>query len=255
MSRVRGLLWWAAALTLAPLVLPLALHTRRTALRLPSAAGPTEGLAGSEWPGEPLRLLVLGESTVAGVGVADLQQALPVQLALALAQLHGRPVRWRACGENGITAVQACVRLLPLVRDEPVDLAVLVFGVNDSTRLTSLVRWRQSLALMAEALAAGGARVAFTAVPPLRHFTALPWLLRRLLGARAGLLDSQLMRLTARLGSGHCPLDLRFSANYLARDGYHPSALGYRVWAEALAARLHGAAQTARAPGYPPSRV
>lgn len=238
MSRLRGLLWWGAALTLAPLVLPLALHTRRTALRLPPAAGPTEGLAGGEWPGEPLRLLVLGESTVAGVGVEELRQALPVQLALALAQLQGRPVRWRACGENGITAAQACERLLPLALGEPVDLAVLVFGVNDSTRLTSLARWQQSLALMTETLAARGARVAFTAVPPLQHFTALPWLLRRLLGVRAGLLDRQLMRLAGRFGSGHCPMDLQFSADYLARDGYHPSALGYRVWAEALAARL-----------------
>lgn len=238
MSRLRGLLWWAATLTLAPLVLPLALHTGRTALRLPPAAGPTEGLVGGEWPGEPLRLLVLGESTVAGVGVAQLEQALPVQLALALARLQGRPVRWRACGENGITAAQACERLLPQALDEPIDLAVLVFGVNDSTRLTSLAHWRRSLALLAEALAARGARVAFTAVPPLQHFTALPWLLRRLLGVRAGLLDGQLMRLAARLGSGHCPVELEFSADYLARDGYHPSALGYRVWAEALAARL-----------------
>ena len=244
MSRLRGLLWWAAALTLAPLVLPLALHTRRTALRLPPAAGPTEGLAGGEWPGEPLRLLVLGESTVAGVGVAELRQALPVQLAEALARLQGRPVRWRACGENGITAAQACVRLLPQVLDEPIDLAVLVFGVNDSTRLTSLARWQLSLTLMSETLTLHGARVVFTAVPPLQHFTALPRLLRRLLGARAGLLDSRLMRLAGRLGSGHCPVDLAFSSDYLARDGYHPSALGYRVWAEALAARLDGAARS-----------
>ena len=36
----------------------------------------------------------------------------------------------------------------------------------------------------------------------------------------------------------HCVLDLPFEAHYLAEDGYHPSALGYRQWAAGLAERL-----------------
>ncbi|MES2819643.1 MAG: SGNH/GDSL hydrolase family protein [Pseudomonadota bacterium] len=238
MSRPRVLAWWAAALLLAPIWLPQALRTRRTALRLPPAAGSIEGVVGGGWPGTPLRLLLLGESTVVGVGVEHLQQALPVQLAEALAQRLGRPVHWRACGENGITALQARTRLLPRVLDAPVELAVLVFGVNDSTGLTGLAAWDRALSAMAEALTAQGARVAFTAVPPLQHFAALPGLLRRLLGARATLLDARLNQLAARLGLAHCAVSLGFSADYLARDGYHPSELGYRVWAEGLAALL-----------------
>jgi lysophospholipase L1-like esterase len=66
----------------------------------------------------------------------------------------------------------------------------------------------------------------------------LPWLVRRLLGLRAALLDRDLQALAARLGARHCALDMPFAAQYLARDGYHPSALGYRLWAQALAQRL-----------------
>ena len=235
MSPLRAYAWWLTVLALSPVLVPLAVRTRRLALRLPPAEGPRRGLAGADLAGEPLHLLVLGESTVVGVGVSCLQAALVGQLAEALAARQGRPVAWRACGENGITATQACERLLPQVLDEPFELVLLVFGVNDTTHLTSLQRWRVALGSMAEALARRGARVAFSGVPPLQHFSALPWLLRRVLGMRAALLDASLRQLAGHLGVGHHPLSLEFSAEFLAPDGYHPSSRGYRVWAEGLA--------------------
>lgn len=182
--RLRALLWWSGLLLALPVALPQALWVRRTALRLPPAAGVQQGLAGSEFAGEPLRLLLIGESTVAGVGVAGQGEALAGQLGTALAQRLRRPVAWRACGENGITAAQACQRLLPAALGEPADLALLVFGVNDSTALSSLVTWDRALRELNQALVARGCRVAFSGVPPMQHFTVLPWLLRRLLGAR-----------------------------------------------------------------------
>lgn len=245
MSAWRAGAWWLGFTLLAPVALPLAVYTRRKALRLPPAAGLSRGVAGQALPGEPLRLLVLGESTVVGVGVDQLQAALVGRLASALAAREGRPVAWRACGENGITAEQARERLLPQVLDQPFDLALLVFGVNDTTHLTSLARWEAALGSMAEALVARGATVAFSSVPPLQHFTALPWLLRRLLGLRAGLLDTRLRQLAVSVGAGHHTVDLEFSAEYLARDGYHPSGLGYRVWAQGLAVSLAPAARCA----------
>ena len=218
-----------------PLVMPLALHTRRRAVRLGPAAGPTRGLAGSEWHGEPLRVLLVGESTVAGVGVSCQQQALAGSLAQELAARCQRPVVWRACGENGITAGEACERLLPDGLAEPADLVLLVFGVNDTTRLTSLDRWQAALSRLVDAFSAQGARVVLSAVPPLQHFSALPWLLRRLLGMRAALLDKRLRQVADSRGALHCPIALMFSPDFLAVDGYHPSALGYRLWAQGLA--------------------
>ena len=238
MSRLRAGLWWGLALAALPLALPLALHTRRTALRLPPAAGAQSGLAGTGLGGAPLRLLLIGESTVAGVGVEAQEAALAGQLAQALAARLQRPVAWRACGENGITASEACTRLLPLALREPADLVLLVFGVNDTTHLSSLARWRRSLRTLSRALAARGTRVVFTGVPPIQHFSALPWLLRRLFGLRAALLDGELRRLSAREGAHYARLQLEFAEEYLARDGYHPSALGYRLWGEGLAEQL-----------------
>ena len=238
MSRLRSGLWWGLLLVLAPIALPQALWTRRTALRLPPAEGAQAGLASAGQGGEPLRLLLIGESTVAGVGVEAQTEALAGQLALALSARIGRPVAWRACGENGITAFDACERLLPLALSEPADLVLLVFGVNDTTQLSSLARWITALRNLSRALAAQGAQVVFTGVPPIQHFTALPWLLRRLLGLRAALLDDALQRASQEERVDYLKLGLRVTPDYLARDGYHPSALGYRIWAEGLAERL-----------------
>ncbi|GJN50547.1 SGNH/GDSL hydrolase family protein [Pseudomonas tohonis] len=247
MSRGAGLLWWASALALMPLVLPQALYTRRTALRLPPAAGPDHGLAGAEYPGEPLRVLLIGESTVAGVGVSCLQLALPGQLATALSLQLQRPVAWRACGENGITAGEACERLLPQVRDEPVDLLLLVFGVNDTTHFSSTRDWRESLRRLASPFIERGTQVVFAAVPPLQHFSALPWLLRRLLGWRARLLDEQMRTLAGELDAEHCAASIAMQADFLAVDGYHPSQLGCRVWGGLLAEWIVRAGRVGRA--------
>lgn len=231
-------LWWVLLLMSLPLTLPQALYTRRTALRLPPAAGAQRGVAGCASGREPLRLLLIGESTVAGVGVEAQESALAGCLAQALAQRLGRPVAWRACGENGITAGQACQNLLPLALAEPADLVLLVFGVNDTTHLSSLSAWRSALRQLCRELGAQGAQVVFTGVPPIQHFSALPWLLRRLLGWRALLLDETLAEISREEGAAHVRLGLNCSPEYLARDGYHPSALGYRVWADGLAGLL-----------------
>lgn len=235
MSRLAGLCWWVAALPLLPLALPMAVHTRRTALRLAPAAGPERGLAGGAFDGEPLRLLLVGESTVAGVGASCLAFALPGQLASALASRLERPVAWRACGENGITAAEALERLLPQVAEEPVDLVLLVFGVNDTTHFSSRKKWQAALLGLVRHFVSRGAQVTLAGVPPLQHFSALPWLLRQLLGWRARLLDGQLRELAGREGLDCCATTLEMHPEYLALDGYHPSPLGYRVWGESIA--------------------
>ena len=233
MTRLRHLLWWCLALGLAPLLMLQAWHARRRTLRLPAAAGPQQGACAGV--GEPLRLLLVGESTVAGVGVDSQQQALAGQLAEVLAERLQRPVQWRACGENGITAQGACERLLPAALAWPADICVLVFGVNDSTHLTPAPRWRAALRCLSTDLSAVGAQLVFSGVPPLQDFRALPWLLRRVLGLRAALLDRVLREVADEQAGLYCALAVRLDGDSLARDGYHPSAPGYRRWAEGLA--------------------
>ena len=239
MTKLAGFGWWLLFIVLLPILLPQALLTKRRAIRLAPAGGSQTGLVGSA-DDEPLRLLLVGESTVAGVGVGTQQEALAGQLAGQLATLLQRPVAWQALGENGITASEAVQHLLPQVSAADFDLVLLVFGVNDTTHFSSKRRWQTALESLAQAFAKADCRIAFTAVPPMQHFSALPWLLRKMLGWRATLLDLQLSEVARRLSTSHCRVTLKFEPEYMARDGYHPSALGYRVWAEGLSGLLLG---------------
>lgn len=136
------------ALPLLPFLIAQGRHTRCVTPRLPEAGGPVAGLAGAAHGGAPLSLLTLGESPVAGVGVATHEEAITGQLAQALANRLQRPVSWRACGKNGVTAREALEQVMPLVPQQPVDIALVAFGVNDTTAFRPVASWRKDLHLI-----------------------------------------------------------------------------------------------------------
>ena len=70
-------------LSLAPFLILQGRHVRRITPRLPEPDGARAGQAGS---GQPLRLLIVGDSAAAGVGVSTQQDALSGQLIALLSQ-------------------------------------------------------------------------------------------------------------------------------------------------------------------------
>jgi lysophospholipase L1-like esterase len=203
-----------------------------------AAAGEPRGTV--EAGGAPLRLLVLGESTVAGCGIATQDEALGAQTARALAALSGRTIHWTAVGRIGVTAHQTARDLeAPVAAAPRSDLLVVALGVNDVMRQTSAAAFARDLAaVIAMARRHHGPLPAVVAgVPPVGSFPALPQPLRALLGLRAWWLD----RAAARLAesdprAAHVPMRVRGDLRHLfAADGFHPSAAGDAVWAAALA--------------------
>ena len=115
----------AAKIALGPVLLPQAQWLRRTALRLPEAAGPREGQVGE---GDPvLRVLVVGDSAAAGVGVADQAQALAVQLAHALSEALGGPVGWQLVAQSGVNTAE-CRALAARADLQAADVVVTVLA-------------------------------------------------------------------------------------------------------------------------------
>lgn len=230
-----SLRFWSLFVVLLPIVVPQALYTRRRALRLPDAEGPRTGATDS---GEPaLRLLVMGESTTAGVGVARSEEALPSQLARALSHQSGRTIHWRADGVTGCKLADVEQRLQQY--PPQADLVVIFSGVNDTTELTSLSRWRAGVEKMMRPAQPDGARFILLAVPPMEHFTALPRALRTLAGLRADLLN----RVMRSVADQHDRCDfidwqIPITPEHLASDGYHPSASGYQAIARDCAQHI-----------------
>lgn len=209
--------------------------------RLSRPAGPRRA-AGRSPEGPPLRLLALGDSIIAGVGIERIDQALPGAFARALAARWQRTVEWRALGRNGAD-VAAARRLLADACESlaPADLVLLSIGVNDATGLRSRRRFLAELRALYADLRAWSpqALLVHAGVPPLQAFPLLPAPLRQLLGLRAAQLDRMIPRALGAVPPGvHLPFTELPAPDRFAADGFHPDAAACAQWAETLAAGL-----------------
>jgi lysophospholipase L1-like esterase len=231
----------AAILTppLLPVMLVQGYWLRRTAPRLPDAAGPLAGTVAGE--GEPLRLIALGESTVAGMGARTHETALAGQLALAVQRATRRSVQWEVVARSGINARQSLVELVPRLAGRRADVVMIALGVNDSIELHTARRWTADIETLIDEIRAevGEALVLLSGVPPLEHFPALPQPLRFALGARSAALGRASLEVVKKLGRVvYVPfqIDQQRCREFFCADGFHPSELGYSEWAAQLAA-------------------
>ncbi|MEO0992586.1 MAG: SGNH/GDSL hydrolase family protein [Pseudomonadota bacterium] len=232
----------AIRIALGPLLLTQGRRVRRDILRLPEAEGPREGIVGE---GPPLRLLVLGDSSAAGVGAATQSDALVGQLVAQLSPEYR--TAWTVIARTGWTTADARSALA----DDPslkADLVVLCLGVNDITTETGIARWLDSYVGLSQDLRDRGARLILaSAMPPMGSFPALPQPLRWYLGRQAEAHDRALADWAAETADvRHVPLDLTLGIDAMAEDGFHPGPEVYAVWADALKAGIE--ANRARLP-------
>lgn len=217
-----------------PLLLPQGLWVKRTALRMPPAVGPDSGVVGN---GPTRRLLLVGDSIIAGVGVEQLVDALPGQLARALAERHRCRVEWHAHGDNGASCADL-LRQLPAIPPVKADWILVSVGVNDVTRLTTARAWRQRLTALLTALTIHSpqAQVLLAGVPPMQRFPGLPQPLRQVFGWRAARLDGVGQQVAAGIDNvHHLPTPVPDDPTAFASDGYHPNALACGEWARVIA--------------------
>ena len=226
-----------AKLLLSPLLVAQAVATRVRMPRLPEADGERAGEVGR---GPLLRLLIVGDSSAAGVGVARQRDALSGHLTRALAAQCTARVRWRLLARSGITSAQ-CLRMLEADAPAHADVAVVVLGVNDVVDQVPSLRAVRSREAIANRLrnAHGVAHVVFAPLPPVSRFPGLPQPLRWVAGADARRHDAAVAHWAAgRDDVSHVPIDLPLNRGVMAGDGFHPGAPVYRVCGVALAEHI-----------------
>jgi lysophospholipase L1-like esterase len=227
----------ALKLALAPVLVAQAVVTRRRAPVLPEADGERCGTIGEG--GRGWSLLIAGDSSAAGVGVAHQDQAFAGYLLRGL-QRSGQTLRWLLRARSGLTtrALHDWLRAEP--PSERADIAVIVTGVNDVIDQVSPARAVAQRAALADGLLERGARhVAFTPLPPIHHFPLLPQPLRRIMGADAVAHNTAIARWAAtRSDVSLVPIAMALGPAVMAADGFHPGEPVYRVCGEATAEHL-----------------
>ena len=217
---------------LLPLLLPQAVWVKRTTMQLPEAFGERMGYCGS---GNELKLLILGDSAAAGVGVDLQEEALSGQLSSFLGENHS--VSWLLVANSGYTSKEVLNKLDYLKKDS-FDFVLISVGVNDVTHFTSSTRWINNLTAIVTQLTSkfGAKKILFSSIPPMQFFSALPQPLRWWLGQRAVRLNKLLDSVTKQQAfTSTLTIDTPFQQEYIAKDGFHPSAITYRLWAKKAA--------------------
>lgn len=214
-------------------------RARRTLPRIPEADGPASGECGAGR--DVRRLLVIGESTAAGVGARDHSRGLAGRVAEALAEALGSRVAWVALGRSGLTAAGVRRELLPRVDPGPVDAIVLALGANDAVGLTPVAHWQREITALCGELHArvGPAPIVVGRAPPFECSPTLPDPLRAFLGFRCQRINdatAALLPALARLRLSGQPADL--AAMDFAPDGFHPNEASYARWGRHIALEL-----------------
>ena len=230
---------WTCSLLLLPVLLLQGYRTRRVVVRLQEAKPPNSGRFGTGKAG--ISIAGVGDSVIAGVGVRVLSDSVTARVAYTLAEEHSTGVSWHANGING----DRLEDLLGRLKNESwpaADIYLISIGVNDVTRLTSLVSWHMQIIELITLLDKS-AHIIMLGVPPMQYFTALPQPLRQVLGIRAALLDKTLRQVADTVDRViWLDASVSFEQGYLAEDGYHPNERACVEIAEKIvdALTLHG---------------
>lgn len=227
---------------LAPIMLAEGAYIAATIQRLPEAEGSRSGVAGT---GKPLRLLVIGDSSAAGVGVSTVAESLAGQIVNNLAP--DNEVTWRLIAQSGLTTRDMLKLLAQQRSEEPpsesFDVAVTALGVNDVIHGRSVRKWIQDQSAVVEMLRTrfGVQQVYLSGLPPISRFPAFPQPLRWYLGNRAkALADSLETWVHTQDDCEFLDMDRPLGTDYMASDGFHPGARVYELWGAEMAKMIQG---------------
>lgn len=190
--------------------------------------------------GPPLHLVVLGDSTAAGIGVDDAADAYPTLLARRLAAATGSRVELSALGVAGARVDDVVTEQAPAAAASDPDLVFVGIGANDVTHLTSLHDVRSGMEEALRILKRTDATVVVAGAP---HMGAQAWHqpLRYLAYARGNQVTAAIEEVAlangvsvVELANETGPFFAEDPEAHFSDDEFHPGPLGYRRWADAI---------------------
>lgn len=213
---------------------------RRT---IPLAIAPpprSDGIYGHKFGDTPVKVVLIGDSSAAGLGVTPARQTPGALIATGLSRRLRQPVQLHNLAVVGCTSARLTYQVEEALELRP-DITIILIGANDVTHRSGQAAAVRHLADAVRRLRAIGGRVVvgtcpdLGAVQPIR--APLRWVVRgwsRQLAAAQTVAVVELGGWTVSLGSLLGPAFAAQPHRMFALDRYHPSAEGYALAASVL---------------------
>lgn len=227
--------------------------------KLPEAEG-SKGLAPNVH-NKRLRILAIGESSIAGVGVKTHEEGFTGTLARELAAFFNFNVEWKVYAKRGFTAKKVEEMLVPQITEKEFDLVVIGVGGNDTFQLNNPKRWKKDVQRLIQSLKEkfNDAPIVFINMPPIKELPAFTKTIKLVLGNLEKMLGEELDKLVRLHKNTYYYSNRITMSDWKERfnvpsenaiffsDGVHPSKLAYQVWARDVAGfiRTHPQLSTA----------
>ena len=213
------------------------LALRRRIIRMLPPSQPASITRKGKSKAKPLRVLVVGDSTVAGVGVETFDHSIAGWLSHILCEETGRSVYVKPHGNNSATSGQIRDFVVPHIEQEPFDYVSLNIGTNDTKNFHTGRRFCREFGGLIYALRTRfpDATIIWSGVTDLAHIPALPFPLNRILSIRSRILSRNGKILCDERGALAPTSKWKPTLDNFSDDGFHASSKGYREWAEGIA--------------------
>jgi lysophospholipase L1-like esterase len=229
---------------LVPLLYFQGKKIKKNVPRLPEAIG-TKGST-SIASNKVLRMLTIGESTIAGVGVTTHQEGFTGSLAKELASQLNVDIDWAVYAKSGYTAKKVCEKLIETISEQSIAIIVIGLGGNDAFELNSPKKWNRDVRALIKSiqLKFKGVPIIFTNMPPIKEFPAFTGLIKFTIGNLVTILGNELEKVVKDFDAVYYytrPVssvdlikryNLKIKESDFFSDGVHPSRITYQIWAK-----------------------
>lgn len=231
---------------LLPLIYFQGKKIRENTPRVPEAIG-IEGES-TKNSKRTLRIITLGDSSMAGVGVETHKEGFIGKLSDELASHYTINVYWKVYAKSGFTALKIKDRLIPTIQEDNLDLIVVGVGGNDAFKLTNPKEWICNVKSLITDIRNKykNQPIIFINMPPVREIPAFTSLIKYIIGNLIDAYSNELVELVKNIDNVfYCSNKIsyedytkRYNLNshpsdfFSDEDKFHPSKLAYQIWAK-----------------------
>lgn len=217
-----------------PFLLLAGKKLRKKILKLPPQSEYLEFLCERKNP----NLFIIGESTAAGVGASQAKTTFAAQMAASLETRNIYNI-----GKNGLKTSGLKSRYHKHQDTLPpsIDTCIILIGANDCFQFTPPSKFSTGLEqFIRELIKTSSCKmILIPLIPPVHQFPAIPKIIRFFLGFHRKVLGLEVMQIALRFKEvTFIDQNEYYEPVFFAKDGIHPSDLGYKRMSEMILEEL-----------------